>query len=364
MKTRSAWLSAVVAVAVLCPAAMPSRAWGQEKAGAGRAGILSLQDKRPARNAHQYFSRGRQVVATSIPGVQGKIDEYSLVNSSGKRTLHLKNIRHSSILRPSPAGDYAVGWTGQDGPPVGPIFYNGKEEKKAESWPAQTYVTGVVFSPKGDRVAVFGGGGTILYRRDGDKIAELPASRGVAFSSSGKFMGLVSDGVFLVYDAKGQKQRQASIPGLLSTSNLVRLSDDGRHAVYATNRGEVWLLDIPRSTVTWRWDIRTLPAMGADLNINLNGLDAAADLHKIVVTASAYRWVEVDLPGGNKGSDPKATNDYVVVLDGQGKPVDDIVLAPNEFVPWDNNAVMLEMAQDGRLLEIGRKSETLVYSIK
>lgn len=69
MKTRSAWLSAVVAVAVLCPVAMPGGAWGQEKAGSGRAGILSLRDKRPARNAQQYFSRGRQVVATSIRGV-------------------------------------------------------------------------------------------------------------------------------------------------------------------------------------------------------------------------------------------------------------------------------------------------------
>lgn len=31
MKTRSAWLSAVVAVAVLCPVAMPGGAWGQDK---------------------------------------------------------------------------------------------------------------------------------------------------------------------------------------------------------------------------------------------------------------------------------------------------------------------------------------------
>jgi hypothetical protein len=343
---------------------MPGSAWGQEKAGSGRAGILSLSDKRPARNAQQYFSRGRQVVATSIRGVQGKIDEYSLVNSSGKRTLHLKNVRHSSILRPSPAGDYAVGWTGQDGPPVGPIFYNGKEEKKAESWPERAYVTGVVFSSKGDRVAVFGGGGTFLYRRNGSKIAELPASRGVAFSSSDKFIAVTGDGVLHVYAADGQKKGQAPVPGLSSTTNLVRVSDDGTHAVYALNSGEVGAVDVSRGTVEWRWNTTSLPTITADVKVNLNGLDATPDLRKIVATMLSYRMVQVDLPGGNKGTDPEHINDHMVLLDAQGRLLDDISLPPNGFIPTDNNAVTPEISQNGKQLQIERKSESLVYSIK
>lgn len=328
---------------------------------------LEVRGDRSGKVLGAYFRKGYEQQREGF--AKGR---YLVFGNDGSLKLEITGIDGTMAIQPSPSGTVALGWYGLNSPGAFPIFlYGGGKKKKADGWPADQHINGVVFSPDGGLIGIGASGQngarthTSFYDAQAKKLWDAPAIGAVSFSADGKQIALVMPDKVEIRDRTGKVLREASIPGLNASSKAEFSGDGKRLAVTTANNGvRIVRTDSGEIIGSWDWTASdSIRALDDGIQFQVVGLSASQDGTSLGVAGISWHLKPVKLEGwGNADiKDPEGLADLVIVLDEAGKTKDEIVLPPGTLLK--NTESPAVVSADGKSVIVPAASKILRYEV-